>query len=95
MEWAHIRLGAAICAVAPTFELLLVGRALQAFGMVGLTLTYGLIRDLLPSKYVPLGLGAIGMGVGVSAVIGPIAGGWMIDTLGYQAPFVFLSATRW
>ncbi|MEU2005070.1 MFS transporter [Rhodococcus sp. NPDC019627] len=85
-----VAVGALICIVAPTFEILLLGRAVQGIGMIGSVITYGLIRDLLPAQCVPLGIGGIGVGFGVAGLLGPLLGGWLIDNSGWQAAFWFL-----
>ena len=59
--------------------------------MVGLVLTYGLIRDLLPKKWVPVAIGGIGAGVGVSGILGPTLGGYLTQNFGYKSVFVFLT----
>ncbi|MGW0040865.1 MFS transporter [Rhodococcus sp. NPDC003348] len=89
---AAVAVGAVICIFAPTFEILLFGRAVQGIGMIGSVITYGLIRDLLPARFVPIGIGGIGLGFGVSGLLGPLLGGWLIDNSGWQATFVFLLA---
>lgn len=84
-------IGCLICAFAPTFPIMLIGRGMQAFGMVGLTLTYGLVRDLIPRRYVPIAIGTIGMGVGLAGIVGPVVGGLLVDNIGYHAIFLFLA----
>ncbi|MCG2621404.1 MFS transporter [Arthrobacter sp. I2-34] len=83
--------GTLICSIAPVYSIFLAGRGMQAFGMVGLVLTYGLIRDLLPKKWVPVAIGGIGAGVGVSGVLGPTLGGFLTQNYGYKSVFVFLT----
>ncbi|NKY33212.1 MFS transporter [Nocardia speluncae] len=79
--------GTMLCAIAPVFPLFLLGRALQGFGLVAPVICYGLVRDLIPSKWVPLGIGGIGVGIGASSLIGPLLGGWLIDTHGFRSNF--------
>ncbi|EGD55917.1 MFS transporter [Gordonia neofelifaecis] len=83
--------GAILCALSWSFPVMIVGRAFQGVGMVALVLTYGLVRDLVPPRLVPIGIGALGTGVGVSAIIGPFIGGWLTETVGFRAPFVVLA----
>lgn len=82
--------GCALCALAPSFWQLLVGRALQSTFVIVYVVSYGLVRDLLPPRLVPLGVGTIGVGTGVSAVIGPVLGGFLIDNYGFRSVFWFL-----
>lgn len=79
--------GSVICAVAPTFGLLIVGRALQG-SMVGIVAqSYSLVRDVIPRTAVPVALGTVATGIGMAAVVGPFAAGWLIDHLGPQSIF--------
>ncbi|MDG3008952.1 MFS transporter [Rhodococcus sp. D2-41] len=81
---AAFLLGTVLCAIASAFPLFLVGRGLQGLGLVSPVICYGLVRDLIPAKWVPLGIGGIGVGIGASSLIGPLLGGWMIDHHGYR-----------
>ncbi|HEY4077187.1 MAG TPA: MFS transporter [Rhizomicrobium sp.] len=77
------------CAVAPDLKLLLAGRALQGIGA----------SIVLPNSLAILGAGfsgeARGRAVGiwaamgaVMAAVGPVLGGWLIDTVGWRAIFL-------
>jgi EmrB/QacA subfamily drug resistance transporter len=77
------------CAAAPTMGLLLTGRALQGIGAA----------VLMPSSLAILGASfsgeargrAIGIWASVGAVmaaVGPVLGGWLIDTVGWRAIFL-------
>ncbi|GLY71008.1 MFS transporter [Amycolatopsis taiwanensis] len=83
-------LGTVLCALAPSYALFLTGRGLESFGLVGTVISYGLVRDLLPPKWVPIGIGGLGTGFGASAVLGPLAGGALIDAFGFRSGFWFL-----
>ncbi|EGD55663.1 MFS transporter [Gordonia neofelifaecis] len=82
--------GSLICALAPNFPALLLGRGLQGAAVVGVVVSIGLMRDLLPPSQVPIALGAMGVGTGTGAVLGPLLGGWLIDSYGFRACFWFL-----
>lgn len=82
-------LASIICAGAPTLNLLLAGRALQGIGAA----------VLMPCSLAILGASfsgaargrAIGIWASIGAVmsaIGPVLGGWLIDTMGWRAIFL-------
>src|SRR5471030_1968424 len=77
------------CALAPSLTLLLVGRGVQGVGAA----------ILMPSSLAILGASfsgeARGRAIGiwasmgaVMAVVGPVLGGWLIDTVGWRAIFL-------
>src|SRR5665213_3060922 len=79
----------ALCALAPSLRLLLVGRALQGVGAA----------MLMPSSLAILGGAfsgeargrAIGIWAAMGAMagaVGPVLGGWLIDTVGWPAIFL-------
>ena len=83
--------GCVIAATAANFSMLLVGRALQGslVGIVGVS--YGLVRDILPRKSVPVALGAVVTGLGMAALAGPFIAGWLIDAFGAPSIFWFMA----
>jgi len=82
--------GSVLCAVTDSFALMLLGRALQG-PLVGIvSLSYSLVRDILPRSQVPVALGTVVTGVGMGAVAGPFVAGWLVDSFGYQGVFWFL-----
>ncbi|MGY1439842.1 MFS transporter [Streptomyces reniochalinae] len=48
--------GSLVCACANSFPALLVGRALQGCLVGVVTMSYSLVRDIMPRDFVPLGL---------------------------------------
>jgi MFS family permease len=82
-------LGSLVCALAPTFPVLLAGRVLQGISMVVAPAAYGLIRDVLPARVVPVAMGAITTGLGLSALAGPLTGAVLLDAFGFRAVFWF------
>lgn len=83
--------GSAIAATAPSVGILIAGRALQGFGICALTMVYGLIRDLLPRRLMPIALGFVGAGFGVSPIIGPVLSGLLVGGFGFAGVFWFLA----
>lgn len=84
-------LGSVLCAVAPSLPLLLLGRALQGCLVGVVTMSYSLVRDIMPRDFVPIALGTVVTGVGMSGLAGPFLTGWILDSFGYSGVFWFLA----
>lgn len=84
--------GCALDAMTSSWWVFLVGRGLQAVAIATAVIAYGLVRDLMPRKYVPLGLGITATGLGFSALAAPIIGGYLVDNFSWRAIFWFLFA---
>ena len=82
--------GSLMCALAPTLPVLLAGRVLQGSFLAMTGLGYSLVRDALPERLIPAGIGVLSTGLGISSVLGLFAGGSLIDTVGFRAVFWFL-----
>lgn len=82
-------LGSLLSAIAPTFGVLVLGRALT--GMLGPTLflVYTLIRDVFPPRTVAMSVSVAISGMGLVAVPAPFLAGWLIDTYGFRSLFWF------
>lgn len=83
--------GSLICALTESWAIFLVGRGLQATAFAMAAIAAGLIRDLMPRKYVPLSIGVIATGFGVSALASPFLTGWLTDHWSWRAIFWFLT----
>lgn len=69
-----------LCATAWTPDILLAARVLQGgFGAIMLPQTIGIIRDLFPADQIRQAWAVFGPVMGLSAVLGPIVGGVLID----------------
>ena len=69
-----------LCAAAPSAEFLIGSRALQgALGAVMLPQVFGLVRDLFPPDEMGKAWAVLGPVSGLSAVLGPIVAGLLID----------------
>jgi len=84
-------LGSIACALAPSIEILIIARFIQALGgSAGISLSRAMIRDL----YGPLGaaraLAVIGAAMALAPMIGPILGGAVEAQFGWRANFVLL-----
>lgn len=72
-------LGSLVVAVAPSFSLLIAGRAIQGFGAGGIfPVASAVIGDLFPIERRGRALGLIGMVFGVAFLIGPLIGGVLL-----------------
>ncbi|MGW4354777.1 MFS transporter [Nocardia sp. NPDC004582] len=83
-------IGTIMCAVTSNWAVFLVGRALEATAIATTVVSYGLIRDLMPRRMVPIGLGIASTGLGVSALAGPLIGGYITDHTSWRGLFWFL-----
>jgi MFS family permease len=53
-------------------------------------LEYGLVRDLMPRRWIPVAVGVVGTGFGVGAVVTPIVVGSLTDHYSWRSVFWFL-----
>lgn len=79
----------AICAAAPTIQWLIAARALQGIGGAllvpgSLSLLRAVIREEDQGRAIGLWSGLSG----VSTAVGPLAGGWLIEVVGWRAAFL-------
>lgn len=87
-----------LCALAPSIEVLIAGRALQ--GVFGALLTPSALAVIVAAFPAAERGGAIGSWTawsGIATVIGPLAGGWLIDATSWRwifainVPFVIIA----
>nr|WP_241565990.1 MFS transporter [Prescottella agglutinans] len=81
--------GALISAVAPSFGVLVIGRALTGMLNPCLFLVYTLIRDVFPKRTVTMSVSVVISGMGLVAIPAPFLAGWLIDNFGFRSMFWF------
>lgn len=76
--------------VAPTAETFLACRMAQAVVASAMVLSRAIVRDMVDESRAASMLGYITMFMAVVPMLGPIAGGWLDETFGWQANFTML-----
>lgn len=77
--------GSIVCGFAPSFWVLVAGRAIQGLGMGTLMpLSQTIIGDIIPPRQRGKYQGYMGAVFGVTSVAGPLAGGVITDHLGWR-----------
>ncbi|MEV0354824.1 MFS transporter [Nocardia sp. NPDC050697] len=84
-------LGSLIVALAPTFPIVLAGRAIEGLGLAIVPIVYSLMRDIFPAKLLALAVSLSTAGIGVTTITGPIFAGILIDNFGYRGVFFALA----
>jgi EmrB/QacA subfamily drug resistance transporter len=88
MDLAIFGAGSLWAALSPNFTHLLVARGIQALGAGGLFPIAGtVIGETFPKKRRGLALGFLGLVWGIAAIVGPPAGGWLTQWLGWPSIF--------
>ncbi|GAA1590229.1 MFS transporter [Leucobacter aridicollis] len=83
--------GALICAVAPTVQVMIAGRALQGFGSGMVPLGIAMLRDLVPPQRLSSAIATVSATLGVGGAIGLPVSAAVIDFANWRALF-FASA---
>jgi DHA1 family bicyclomycin/chloramphenicol resistance-like MFS transporter len=78
------------CIFAPTVEVFLVFRMIQAVIVAGLVLGRAVVRDMYPQDQAASQIGYVTMGMAVVPMIGPFFGGILDEQFGWQANFWML-----
>lgn len=81
--------GAVLCAVAPTFPVMVIGRALQGVIVACLPLSYSLIRDVFPRRLAPFAVSLSFTGMGLLSIVTPVLVGWLLLAYGFRGMFWF------
>lgn len=82
-------LGSLLSALAPSFNLLVAGRALQAAGAAAIpSLSFGAVTRLFAPGQRGVVFGTLSSAVGLGAATGPLIGGIGVSALGWRALFL-------
>lgn len=82
-------LGSLLSALAPSFDLLVAGRALQAAGAAAIpSLSFGTVARLFAPGQRGVVFGTLSSAVGLGAATGPLIGGMGVSALGWRALFL-------
>ncbi len=80
--------GAAVDAIAPSFEVLVAGRALQAVSAgITMPMMISIVMTSFPRDKQATVMGITGIAMGFAPNIGPTIGGWMIGFAGWRSFF--------
>jgi MFS family permease len=82
--------GALLCVLTSNWPLFLVGRGLGGASWAMTALEYGLVRDLMPRKWIPIAVGVLGTGFGIGGVVTPIIVGALTNHYTWRSVFWFL-----
>ena len=76
---------------APTVEVFLAFRMLQAAVATGMVLSRAIVRDMVPQDQAASMIGYVTMGMALVPMVGPMIGGALDEAFGWQSSFVFLA----
>jgi DHA1 family bicyclomycin/chloramphenicol resistance-like MFS transporter len=77
------------CILAPNIQVFLAFRMMQATIASALALGRAIVRDMVPASEAASQIGYITMGMALMPMVGPMAGGFMVETMGWQSIFAF------
>lgn len=80
-------IGSVAAIYAPTIELLLAARVLQAFSAAGMVLSRAIVRDTVSTDEAASKIGYVTMGMAVVPMVAPAIGGVLDEIYGWQAAF--------
>jgi len=74
--------------LAPTIELLLLARVMQAFSAAGMVLSRAIVRDMVGPDEAASKIGYVTMGMAAVPMVAPAIGGLLDEAYGWQAAFL-------
>lgn len=83
--------GSALCAGAPSFPFLLLGRVMQACAAgVVMPMVFALILLIFPRENRGVGMGLVGLIISFAPAMGSSVSGVLVDSIGWRAQFVLV-----
>ncbi|GGH81717.1 EmrB/QacA subfamily drug resistance transporter [Pullulanibacillus pueri] len=84
-------IGTVICAVAPSFSVILVGRVIQAAGAgILFPLITNVIFTIFPPKRRGFAMGIFGVAMNFAPAIGPTLSGWIVQSYSWRVLFYII-----
>lgn len=84
-------IGTVMCASAPVFALLLLGRLIQGVGTgIALPLMFNIVLEQVPYEKMGLMMGTASLITAIAPAVGPSLGGMIVNTFGWRMIFVAL-----
>ncbi|NUR60457.1 MAG: MFS transporter [Catenulispora sp.] len=77
-------IGDVIAAAAPSYGVMLAGRAIAGFYAPIAALAYAAVREVLPPKKAVAASSIMGSGIALVALGGPFLTGWLLDSFGFR-----------
>lgn len=82
-------IGSIICFLAPSLNVLIIGRIIQGIGGGPfMPLSQTILMETFPKKLQATAMGIFGLGMMVSAIIGPAIGGILVENLNWEWIFI-------
>lgn len=82
-------LGSVICFLAPSLNVLIIGRIIQGIGGGPfMPLSQAILMQVFPKHLQATAMGIFGLGMMVSAIVGPLLGGVLVEHLSWQWIFI-------
>ncbi|MDP4084099.1 MAG: DHA2 family efflux MFS transporter permease subunit [Bacillota bacterium] len=89
---ATFAVGTLICAIAPTFTIILIGRVVQAIGAgVLFPLIINVIFTIFPLERRGFAMGIYGVALNFAPAVGPTLSGWIIESHSWRLLFYIIS----
>jgi DHA1 family bicyclomycin/chloramphenicol resistance-like MFS transporter len=83
--------GSIVCLYAPSFEMLLFGRLIQAASITTMALSRAIIRDLFSRTKAASMIGYVTMAMAIGPMLAPVLGGYLQENYSWRASFLLLT----